>query len=66
MGIYRNIKTICERNGRSILSIEKKLGLARSSMYKWEKNTPSVEKVQMVAQELGVTIDEILSVEANS
>ena len=36
--------------------LEEKLGFARSSIYKWDKHCPSVEKVSKVADYFGVDI----------
>lgn len=60
MGIYKNIRRECDRRRISVLGLETELGLSRSSICKWDKNTPSVDKVAAVASRLGVPIEALL------
>lgn len=60
MVLYDNVKRLCEEKGVSILSLEKALGFARSSICKWNDNEPGIRKVQKVAEYLGVSIEELL------
>ena len=60
MGLYENIKTICAKKGISVSELEKSLNLPRSSIAKYNTNTPSVEKVRIIAERLNVTIDELM------
>lgn len=61
MAIYENIKDRCRKQKRSVLSIENKLGFARGSIYKWNESPPGVFKIKAVADELGCTIEELVS-----
>ena len=56
MPIYDNVKNACKERGISVSELEEKLGFARSSIYKWDKHCPSVEKVSKVADYFGVDI----------
>ena len=58
--IFEKIKQLCERNGISISQLEKALGWSRS-IYKWDTNKPSIDKVKAVADYFGVTVDSIVS-----
>lgn len=60
MSIYENIKKECGRKKMSVLSLEKRLGFSRSSICKWDTNTPGIDKVKKVADVLGCTVDELL------
>lgn len=60
MSIYDNIKVMAKEKGKTVTQIEKELGYARSSISKFDKNVPSVEKVQAIARTLGSTTSEIL------
>ena len=60
MSIYDNVKSACKENGISVLELETKLGFARSSIYKWNKNTPGIDKVKAVAEELKKPIEYFL------
>ena len=44
MGLYENIRDIAKTKGFSINRLEQELGFARSSINKFNKNTPSIEK----------------------
>lgn len=59
MGLYEQIKDIATMKGYSINRLEKELGFARSSISKFNKNIPSMEKVKQIADFLGVSISEI-------
>lgn len=58
--IYEKIKEICEKKSISIYRLEKDLGFASSTVVKWKKSVPSVEKIKAIADYLGVTIEELL------
>lgn len=51
------IKKLCEENNMNLTVLERELGLSKSSIRLWDKNTPSVEKAQKVADYFGVTLD---------
>lgn len=57
MGLYENIRDIAKSKGLSVNKLEQELGFARSSINKFNKNTPSVEKLQQIADRLNVTVD---------
>lgn len=61
MGLYENIRDIAKAKGYSVNRLEQELGFARSSINKFNKNTPSVEKLQQIADILGVTVDLLMS-----
>lgn len=60
MGLYEKIRTIARTKGYSINKLEQELGFARSSINKFNKNIPSVEKVQKIADFLDTPIEAIL------
>lgn len=59
MGLYEQIKEVAKIKGYSINKLEKELGFARSSISKFNKNVPSMEKVQKIADFLNVSITDI-------
>ena len=61
MAIYSNVKAVCKSKGISVMKLETELGFARSSIYKWNKHQPGIEKVQKVADYLGVSMEYLLS-----
>lgn len=59
MGLYERIKEVAKSKGYSINKLEKELGFARSSISKFNKNVPSMEKVKQIADFLDVPITDI-------
>lgn len=57
MGLYEQIRDVAKKNGYSINKLEQDLGFARSSINKFNKNKPSIDKLQKIADLLGVTVD---------
>ena len=57
MSIYKNVKNACSEAGITITALEAKLGFTRSSICKWDVNTPGVDKVKAVAEELKKPIE---------
>ena len=57
MGLYEQIRDIAKSKGYSVNKLEKELGFARSSINKFNKNKPSVEKLQQIADLLEVSLD---------
>lgn len=64
MGLYERIRDIAKSRGYSINRLEKELGFARSSINKFNKNIPSVDKLQQIADLLGVSLDDLMTDEA--
>jgi len=65
--LYERIKEICRSKKISVRRIETDLHFSYGSIGKWNKNTPSIERVKMVANYLGVDIGELIndSLESN-
>ena len=49
MGLYEQIKEVATAKGYSINKLEKELGFPRSSISKYNKNIPSMEKIQKMS-----------------
>lgn len=61
MGLYEQIRDIAKSNGYSINKLEQELGFARSSINKFNKNKPSGEKLQQIADFLKVSVDYLMT-----
>ena len=61
MDLYERIKIIAKSKGYSINSLEKEAGFPRSYILKFKKITPSVDKMQKIADVLGVTVDYLMT-----
>lgn len=61
MGLYEQIRDAAKARGYSINRLEQELGFARSSINKFNKNAPSADKLQKIAETLGVTVDYLMT-----
>lgn len=61
MGLYERIKVVAKEHNTSINKLEKELGFPRSSISKYNTNTPSYDKLQKIADYFNVPIDRISS-----
>lgn len=59
--LYSKIKSIISERGISTRSLEKETGIGENTIWRWDKHSPSIDKVKAVADYLGVTIDELVS-----
>lgn len=65
MGVYKlsileNVQLLCKEHGISVPGLEKELGLGKGSIYRWNKNSPSVDKLQKVANYFRVSLDQVV------
>lgn len=60
MAIYQKVKAACDECGMSVMELEKELGFARSSIYKWDAHVPSVEKLKIVSERLNKPMEYFL------
>jgi len=58
--IVKNIERHCEERGLSISGLEKQLGFGNSTISKWTRCSPSVDKLSAVASFFNTTVDELL------
>ena len=63
MGLYDNIKALCEKRGISVNKLERELNFPRGSVMKYNVNVPSVEKVSAIANFLDVSVDDIINLD---
>ena len=61
MGLYENVKKAANAKGYSINRLEKEWGFARSYIGKFKTITPSVDKIQKIADFLGVSTDYLMT-----
>lgn len=59
--LFSVLKKLCNENNISIFILEKEIGVANGSIRKWEKSTPSADKVLAVAKYFGVSVDYLLT-----
>lgn len=61
MSIVERIKEITSQRGLSMRELEKELGFGRAAIYKWDKNSPSVDKVVAVSNFLHVSLSWLIT-----
>lgn len=61
MTLKDRVKELANQRGISLPSLESELGFGNSTIVKWDKSTPSAEKLNAVAQYFGVTMDYLLN-----
>lgn len=55
-----NIRSLCKKNKVSLSKLETDLYLSPGLISRWNKNTPSLDKIADIADYFGVTIDELV------
>lgn len=59
--LYENIKTMCELKNTTITALEREVGLSVPSISKWKDGNPTIQKILLVANALGVSIEFLLT-----
>lgn len=60
MTLFENLKRIADYRCLTLRQIEEKANLSENALYGWKRSTPSLDKVQKVAQVLSVSLDELV------
>lgn len=60
MSLLSRIKKLCINRDTSLAGLERNLGFSNGSIIKWDKNSPSVEKLKKVADYFHVSTDYLL------
>lgn len=61
--IYENIVKLCKERGVSIARLERECGFGNATIRGWVTSSPSIAKVQKVAEFFGVSVEELLKKE---
>ncbi|MBU2701757.1 transcriptional regulator with XRE-family HTH domain [Sporomusaceae bacterium BoRhaA] len=57
MLLVKRIQNLCQNKNMSLPKLERELKFGKGSIYNWDTNSPSINKVIKVAQYFGVTVD---------
>ena len=60
MNLYDKILVLCNERGVSVASVEKACGMSHGVIRRWNKQAPSADRLQRVAEYFGVTISYLL------
>lgn len=63
--LYENVKRVAKEKGVPIYKIEDDCGYQRGAISKWKTSSPTVNRLKVVADYLGVTVDYLLNAEDN-
>ena len=58
--LYANIVELCKGKGISISKLEKECGLGNATIQGWKNGNPRVDKLMIVADYFGVSLDYLL------
>ena len=59
--IFTNVSRLCKERGVSIARLERDLGIGNATIRNWNVSSPTVDKLKLVADYFGVTLDELLT-----
>ncbi|KRL40705.1 helix-turn-helix domain-containing protein [Liquorilactobacillus nagelii] len=60
MTILGRIKKLADEQKMPLVEIEEKSGLAKNAIYKLDRQTPRVDKIEKIASTLGTSVDYLL------
>ena len=58
--MVKKIIRLSKERGKTIADIERECNIGTRSIYRWDENTPAVDKVKRVADYLETTMDDLL------
>jgi transcriptional regulator with XRE-family HTH domain len=61
MSLFNNVKALCKREGIRVEQLSSDLGWGETSIYRWDKTSPSVDKVVKVANYFCVPVESLLA-----
>lgn len=60
MSLVERIQSLCSNKNTTLIGLEREIGLGRGTIRNWDKNSPSIDKVQKVADYFNVSVDYLL------
>lgn len=60
MSLVDRIKQLCSVKNTTLIGLEREVGLGRGTIRNWDTNSPSVDKVQKVAEYFKVSLDDLI------
>ena len=58
---YKKVEAYCKKNNIAISVFEKKCGLGNGTISGWVDSNPRIDSLQKVADEMGITLAELLT-----
>jgi transcriptional regulator with XRE-family HTH domain len=60
MSVVDRVRELCKKKDTNLNALEKELGFGRSTISKWEKVSPSIDKLTRVANYFHVSVDYLI------
>ena len=61
MSVYERIESLRKERKLSQGKLEKELGFSNGSVSKWKNSTPTMERLQKIADYFGITVDYLMT-----
>lgn len=58
--LVKKIKKLCDEQDKTLFSLEKECGFGNGTINKWDKNSPSIARVMLVAKALNTTVSYLI------
>lgn len=58
--ILDNVRVLCEKKKITIAALERELGFGNGTIGRWDKASPTIDKLQAVANYFHVKVDRLL------
>lgn len=62
--IFKRIAQLCKEKGVSVAKLERETGISNGTISRWGSSSPTVEKLEKVADYFGVSVDSLLGRES--
>lgn len=60
MTTLNRVKELCKSRGISVIRLEEELSIPKNTIYQWKRISPSLEKIQAIADYFNVSTDYLL------
>lgn len=66
MSLVEKLKSLCEGKSTNFAAVERALDFGQGTIRKWDKSSPSTDKIEAIADYFGVSVDYLLGRENGS
>lgn len=63
--LAENIRALCKENGITLAELERTVGLGNGTIRRWDSKSPRLDRVKLVADFFGVSVDDLLKNKAS-
>lgn len=61
MSLFETIKILAKKQGMTLLEVNDKAGLGKSSIYNWKTKTPKIDSISKVAEVLNTNVNDLIN-----